>query len=145
MPKSAVGKLLKAIFLTVAPALIDKDYHELTITSDARLRTDASIVGPVIVTPAEPTLTPVGYQQILAVDDVTPTGLIVPVGAKYAWVQIENGDSRWRDDGPAPTAAVGFPLLQDTGFFFQNGAAGLAALQFIAQSGTINVNVSYYA
>ena len=145
MPKSAIGKLIKAIYLAVAPALIDKDYHELTITSDARLRTDATIVGPVIVTPAEPTLMPVGYQQIVGVNNVVPTLLVVPVGAKYAWVQIEGSDSRWRDDGPPPTASIGFPLLQDTGFFFQNGATGLAALRFIAQSGLINVNVSYYA
>ena len=145
MAKSAVGKLIKAIYLAIPPALIDKDYNELTLTSDARLRTDASIVGPVIVTPAEPTFTPAGYEQILGVTSAADTSLAVPPGAKYAWVQIENGDSRWRDDGPAPTSAIGFPLLQDTGFFFQDGAAGLAALKFIAQSGTITVNVVYYS
>jgi hypothetical protein len=145
MPKSAVGKLIKAIYLAVVPALVDKDYHELTLTSDARLRTDASIVGPIVVTPAEPVLTPAGYQQILGVTNLVATPLVVPPGAKYAWVQIENGDSRWRDDGPAPTAAIGFPLLQDTGFFFQDGAGGLAALKFIAQTVPINVNVVYYS
>ena len=145
MPQLAgLGSRIKAVFLSVIPLLADKDEAELTLTNDRRLRTDASIIGPIIVTPAEPTLTPLGYEQITSVDNVTAATLTVPPGAKYAWVQIELGDARWRDDGTSPTATVGFPLLQDTGFFFQEGAS-LPALEFIAQTTDVTVNVSYYS
>jgi hypothetical protein len=145
MSLNAIGELGKGLvqFDGGAPPLVPNDESNFTFTTDRRLRSDATIVGPVIVSPGEPLLTPISYQQIVGVTSAAATFLAVPGGAEFAWVQIENGDARWRGDA-APTATVGQPLLQDTGFFFNIGNPGLIALQFIAQSGPVTINVYYY-
>lgn len=82
---------------------------------------------------------PLGYQQLTGISSAT--SLTVPSGAKYALINFEAQNSRWRDDGTAPTGTVGM-LNQAGDYFFYTG--NLAALQFIqATSGAI-VNVSYY-
>ncbi len=144
MGLSAVGKMIKAVYLAVAPSLSNGDYHELTLTNAGRLRVDAS-GSTIVVTTGESTLTVLGYQQITGVTSASAQALTVPAGANFAWIQIENGDSRWRADGTAPTSAVGFPLLQDTGFFFNINNAGLTALKFIAQTVNITINATYYS
>jgi hypothetical protein len=65
----------------------------------------------------------------------------IPPTAVYALVSCTGANVNWRDDGVAPTALLGMPIIA--------GAApikltNLAALQFIQQAATATLNVSYY-
>ena len=85
-------------------------------------------------------LTPLGFQQITNLS--ASKALTVPSGATMAVVQAEGADVRWRDDGSAPTAAVGMWLPAGAELRY-NGS--LAALRLIQVSASASVNVSYYA
>jgi hypothetical protein len=61
-----------------------------------------------------------------------------------AIVTAEAQAVRWRDDGTNPTATVGYPLSTSVELVIK-GAAQLAAIKFIQQSATANLNISYYA
>lgn len=81
-----------------------------------------------------------GYQQITNLS--ASTALTVPAGTCLALITCETQAVRWRDDGVAPTAAIGYPLplaaeLQYTGI-------GLAALRFIEQAASAKLNICYY-
>lgn len=81
-----------------------------------------------------------GYQQITALN--TAATLTVPTGAKWALIVPETQAVRWRDDGTTPTASVGMTLaiaqpLEYTG--------DLTKIQFIEQTASAKLNVSYYA
>jgi len=81
-----------------------------------------------------------GYAQIAA--GTTAAGLTVPAGATLALIKAETADVRWRDDGTAPTATVGFPLGSSDPVFAYSGS--LSAIQFIAQSGSPVLNVAFF-
>jgi hypothetical protein len=71
----------------------------------------------------------------------TATSLTVPGGSLFAEICVETASVRYRDDGTAPTATVGIPVAVSTCFQY---AGPLAAVQFIAQSGSPTIDVSYY-
>lgn len=100
------------------------------------------ISGSISATP--PQLTPLGYQQLTVSN--TAVGLTVPVGAEVALIQNEtNGTNkvRWRDDGVAPTSAIGMELVPGVQFEY-NG--DLDAIKFIKQTGVdAKLNISYYS
>jgi hypothetical protein len=82
---------------------------------------------------------PLGFVSLPIPAAATP--LAPPAGAVYALVSCTGGNVNWRDDGPAPTAALGQPIIA--------GAApikltNLVALQFIQQSTAATLNVSFY-
>lgn len=92
-------------------------------------------------------LTPLGYQQITGIDNVTPVGLTVPAGSIYAFLQVSQGGTNvtllYRDDGVNPTATVGFPLIP--GVFYPYEVTPLTAIKFIGTAaGTTTLNVLYY-
>lgn len=83
---------------------------------------------------------PCGYQQLTSISSAT--ALTVPdSGARFALIQAEAQDVRFRDDGTSPTASVGM-LLQANGFIEYNG--NLSAIKFIETTSGGIVNVSYY-
>lgn len=82
---------------------------------------------------------PLGYQQITAL--TASTALTVPVGAGAVMIVPETQAVRWRDDGTAPTATVGFPLAVATPLFYRGN---LAALRFIEQTASAKINIVYY-
>lgn len=84
--------------------------------------------------------TPKGYQQIVGL--AASTALTVPAGALVAVITTEGQNVRWRDDGTAPTAAIGFNLNVGQALFYDGS---LAALKFIQQAATATLNISYYA
>lgn len=87
-------------------------------------------------------MTPLGYQQLTL--SGTASNLTVPAGATMAVMRVETANARWRDDGTAPTTSAGMPMdSTDTVPFEYWGT--LAAIQFIAQSGSPVLNVSYYS
>ena len=71
----------------------------------------------------------------------TAVALTVPAGSTSAEICVESNAIRYRDDGTAPTASVGMPVLVSTCFPY---AGPLTAIQLIAQTGTASVSVSYY-
>ena len=91
---------------------------------------------PVVMIPGG---TPLGFQQLTGLS--AAKGLTVPPGATFALVSPETQAVRWRDDGTAPTATVGMPLAVNLP---PVPLANLAALQFIEQTASAVLNVSYY-
>ncbi|HEY0120650.1 MAG TPA: hypothetical protein VGC14_02625 [Rhizobium sp.] len=85
-------------------------------------------------------LAALGYEQIA--DLSASVGLTVPTGANIAVIVAETADVRWRDDGVAPTDAIGMPLSSSGPALEYSGP--LANIQFIAASGSPVLNVSYY-
>lgn len=65
----------------------------------------------------------------------------IPAGAVFADIIVETAAIRWRDDGTAPTTAVGFPLAVATRFVYTGNPT---YLQVVAQTGTSVVNVVFY-
>jgi hypothetical protein len=85
---------------------------------------------------------PKGYQQ-LTLGTGAVSVLTVPTGATVAVIRVETANARWRDDGVAPTTSAGMPLNStDTSSLEYSGT--LSAIQFIAQSGSPVLDVSYY-
>jgi hypothetical protein len=92
--------------------------------------------------------TRLGYQQITALSSAT--ALTVPLTdvnglncrPAIALITPETQAVRWRDDGVAPTATVGMPLA--TGVTLQYDG-DLTKIQFIEQTASAKINISYYA
>lgn len=83
---------------------------------------------------------PLGYVQLTSL--TSAIGLTPPAAADAAMITVEVASVRWRDDGTAPTAAIGMLLTAGQTFTYYGN---LSAIQFIAVSGSPTVNVSYYA
>ena len=88
-----------------------------------------------------------GYQQItslssatkLTVPQTTPNGLNAkPV---FALIIAESQGVRWRDDKTAPTATVGMPLAVGIPLQYDGD---LTNIQFIEQTASAKLNISYY-
>lgn len=85
------------------------------------------------------TLYPLGLETITGLS--AAKSLTVPTGAVYAEIAVEGAAVRWRDDGTAPTAAVGMPMAVGTHRFH---TALLSALKLIEQAASATVTVAYY-
>jgi len=89
-----------------------------------------------------------GYQQIT--DLSAATRLVVPTTDANGLFQkpvyaiiIATGQSvRWRDDGTAPTATIGMPLLTNIPL---DCGGNVQKIRFIEQTGGAVLNISYYA
>ena len=82
---------------------------------------------------------PMGYQQVTSISGAT--ALTVPAGAKFAVFQAEAQVVRFRDDGVAPTASVGFELPVGVPY---NYVGTLSNVQVIETTSGGIVNVLYY-
>ncbi len=89
---------------------------------------------------------PLGYQQISAATLATATALTIPAGAMVAMVSVDTAGVRWRDDGTAPTAAIGMALIgtATASPTLAFAGASMSAVKFILISGSPVLNVSYY-
>lgn len=85
-------------------------------------------------------LVPVGYAQLSVTAAQGLTG--APTTARLLMLTIEGNAIRWRDDGTAPTAAIGMPLAVGSTLSYDGPPS---ALQIISQTGTATVNVAYYS
>ena len=86
------------------------------------------------------TYTTLGCQQITSLASAAPFAS-VPTGAKLALVTPEVQPVRYRDDGTAPTAAIG-PLLYPGLVWSYSGA--LSAIQFIQTAASATLDVCFY-
>ena len=88
-----------------------------------------------------------GYQQITSLS--SSTGLTVPAtdvagisgSPVAAYIRCETQGVRWRDDGVAPTATVGFPLSPGDVLEYDGD---LKSIRFIEQAASAKLNVVYY-
>jgi hypothetical protein len=85
---------------------------------------------------------PLGYQQISAATLAAATGLTIPANATIALVSVDTAAVRWRDDGVAPTAAIGMQMLAGSSLTFSG--ASLTAVKFILATAGPVLNVVYY-
>lgn len=83
-------------------------------------------------------LQPCGFEQITA---AASTALSVPDGAKMAMIQPEAQNVRWRDDGTAPTTAIGMLIVANDTLLY---SGKLTAIRFIEVTATAKINVTYY-
>lgn len=105
---------------------------------------DASAVPVRIVsgstTSAIQTITPLGFDS-LAVGS-TAVGLTVPTGATMARISVPADTVLYRDDGKAPTVAVGFAVTGPETFEY---TGDLSAIEFIASgSDTVTLSILFY-
>jgi hypothetical protein len=109
-------------------------------------------VGPISSSNPGPTkqgsIATLGFCQLsvtTAVQTSTCAGGI-PSGATWAMICNEGSAARWRDDGIAVTASVGVPLgsgLANAPVCF-NYFSAFSTLQWISQSGTTLLDISFY-
>lgn len=92
--------------------------------------------------------TRLGYQQIATL--TSATALTVPLTdvnglscrPTIALITPETQGVRWRDDGTAPSASVGMPLAAGVTLQYDGD---LTKIQFIEQTASAKLNISYYA
>lgn len=82
-----------------------------------------------------------GYQQITSL--AASTALTVPNNATLAVIRAETQSVRWRDDGTAPTAAIGMLLGVSPDELRYDG--DLKAIRFIETAASAKLNIAYYA
>lgn len=96
--------------------------------------------------------TPLGYCQMAATGTAKALTTAncasgaVPTGSTIAEICVETAGVRYRDDGTAPTAAIGVPVVPSatTPLCYAYAIKPMSAVQFIAISGSPVVNVSFY-
>lgn len=83
-----------------------------------------------------------GFQWINNSLNGTITGaLVIPAGAIAATISVETQNVRYRDDGTAPTSAVGILIASGTVFDY---AGPLSSLKFNKVTTGAVLNISYY-
>jgi hypothetical protein len=96
-------------------------------------------------TPGLP-LVPIGFCQLTPLAAATTlsscSGGGIPARASLVVLRAESATVRYRDDGVAPTAAIGQPILTTDRPLVYVGT--LSALQFIAASGSPTLDVAFY-
>lgn len=89
-----------------------------------------------------------GYQQIAV--PASSTALTIPTRSNQTGISgtptvaviiVENNPVRWRDDGVAPTSAIGMPIFPG-GVLIYDG--DLTRIRFIQAGAGAVLNVSYY-
>jgi len=89
-------------------------------------------------------MNPLGYQQITSLS--SSTGLTIPSDdtkqpAEKAIISPESQSVRWRDDGTAPTATVGYLLTAGSELEYEGP---LDRLRFIETASSAKLNICYY-
>ncbi len=104
----------------------------------------AMLAHPANAEEVHPQMTPISYQQITAATLANATSLTLPTSytATSAVFCVETANVRWRDDGVAPTASVG--MLAPYGQACWSYTGNLAAIQFIAATGSPVLDVTFY-
>jgi hypothetical protein len=82
-----------------------------------------------------------GHEQLDTL--ATAASTTPPAGAKYALISASTQSVRFRDDGTAPTAAIGIVITAADAPFWYSG--NLHALQFIEITASAAVDIAYYS
>lgn len=106
----------------------------------ALIATAALAQGTVPATP----VVPLGYCQLTSIDASTLVSTCsggIPAGANVALLTPEAQAIRYRDDGTAPTAAVGQPMAVAASLLY---TGTLSKLRVISQTSGAKLNVTFY-
>ena len=90
-------------------------------------------------------ISPLGYCQLTSIASSTLVSSCfggIPALSGWAVICIDTNAIRWRDDGVAPTAAVGMPVAAGQCMFY---SGTFATLRVIAQTGSPVVNINFYS
>lgn len=82
-----------------------------------------------------------GYQQIAVPTGAVATMPAPPAGTLVALMKIEGAPVRYRDDGTAPTQAIGMPLSIGESMVYD---AVMLDMRLIGQQAGAIVNIAYY-
>jgi hypothetical protein len=96
-----------------------------------------------VSTPVLP-LQALGYCQLTSLDSAAKLSACaggIPASANIAWIGVESQGIRYRDDGTAPTASVGFPIAAGGTLFY---VGTLSAIELIQQNVAAIVDVLFY-
>lgn len=90
---------------------------------------------------------PLGVQQLTAAQLAAAVSLTIPTlpsgdSPGYLVAQCNGGIIRWRDDGTAPTAALGMRIPDQSELTY---VGDMTKIQFIVESGSPELNYSLYA
>jgi hypothetical protein len=108
--------------------------------TNARVRN--TLQGDVAET-TDATQTIVGFQQ-LSLSTSAASSLTVPGGTELAWLNVEAGGVRYREDGTAATRTVGALLPAGTNIFLTPADFTKISLIVDNTSAAATVNVHYY-
>jgi len=87
---------------------------------------------------------PLGFEK-LTLTNSAAQNLTVPAMSKFALIQAATQAVNWRDDGVAPTAAVGGGMIMPVSLEPMGFAGDLSSLQFIStNAGGSTLLVSFY-
>lgn len=108
-------------------------------------------IAPVFADPQYRLEIPLGYQQFTSVSTSSAVSISssapatgttgIPAGTTVVLVYVESSGIRWRDDGTAPTSAIGNPVAAGQAFIY---TGALPKFQFIGQTAGATVDVTYY-
>lgn len=110
------------------------------IVSGTGLTAGTTITGQVSGTPGG-----AGTYQLSATNTASSAATTsggIPTGATMAFLQAEVANVRYRDDGGAPTAAIGNLVVSAIPGIYYTGT--LTKLQFIAASGSPLLDIAFY-
>lgn len=103
----------------------------------------AGVASAQVTTPGLP-MVPLGYCQLTSIDASTLISTCaggIPTGTNYALLVPEAQAIRYRDDGVAPTATVGFPVPAASVFLY---AGTMTAVRVISQVAGAKLNILFY-
>lgn len=85
---------------------------------------------------------PKGFCQVSVTTAATlASSCMIPAQTMVAVIVDETANTRWRDDGTAPTSTVGMLLASGATFTYQGD---LTSISFVAVSGSPVLDVSFY-
>jgi hypothetical protein len=130
---------------TPATQLVVTSVTGIILPGDQIVSGSGATAGTVILSQISGTTGAAGTYLLSAANTTSSASVTtggIPPGATMAFIQAEVADVRYRDDGAAPTTAIGNLVVHGIPGIFYAGT--LAQLQFIGASGSPLLDISFY-
>ena len=144
-----LSKCVRASFTasagTPANQLVVTSVAGIILPGDQIITGTGATAGTVIVSQISGTPGGAGTYLLSATNTTSSASVTtggIPPGATMAFLQAEVADIRYRDDGGAPTTAIGNLVVHGIPGIFYAGT--LAQLQFIGASGSPLLDIAFY-
>lgn len=93
---------------------------------------------------ADRQLESLGFQRVAAITVTAVNMPDPPADAAYAYIQADGGALRWRDDGTAPTDAIGHYLAANEDHWYTVDKFPARFIRDADESEVTNLHVTYY-